>query len=128
MSKPASTKEDNYLKYAIIALVVVLVVLGIFFVQEYNNARKAQILDQIHRGVPLTAGEVTIIRPWMTFDYINRIFKLPPNYLKTNLSITDPSYPRATLSSDAAYSHTDATLLMNQVEGAVYNYLTTPAN
>jgi hypothetical protein len=116
--------EKSYLKYAIIALVVLLVILGIFFVQEYHAARKTQILNDIHSGVPLTSNDVSVIRPWMTFDYINRIFKLPPNYLETDLSISDPHYPRTSISSYATYTHTDPTLLVNQVEGAVYDYLT----
>ena len=37
----------------------------------------------------------------MTFDYINTLFKVPPGYLKTDLSITDPSVSRLSLSGYA---------------------------
>jgi hypothetical protein len=123
MSVENPKKESNYLKYVIIALVIILVVLGIFFVREYYNARHAQILDDIHRGVPLTASDVDIVRPWMTFDYINKIFNIPPSYLKNDLLISDPYYPHTSLSSYATYSHTNATLLTTQVESALNDYL-----
>lgn len=113
-----------YLKWTIVVLIILLVVLGIFFYHEYSQLRKAQIANDIHRGVPLTADDVDIVRPWMTFDYVNRIFNVSSTYLKNDLSITDPAYPHTTLSSYAQYSHIDPTLLTTQVEGALDNYLT----
>jgi hypothetical protein len=129
MNEPASVvKASNYLKYAIIALGIVLIVLGIFFVREYHAAQRARILDDIHHGVPLSASDVTIIRPWMTFDYINKIFNVSSSYLQTDLSISDPHYPRTSLSSYAEYSHTNITLLTNEVEGALNDYLMNSAH
>ncbi len=33
----------------------------------------------------------------MTFDYVNHLFTLPPQYLETTLGITDGRYPRLTI-------------------------------
>jgi hypothetical protein len=128
MSGEYPKKENSYIKYAIVACTIILVVLGIFAVHEYHVLRHAQILSDIHRGVPLTADDVAIIRPWMTFTYINKIFDVPPDYLKNAMSITDPAYPQLSLSGYANYSHTDIVTLMGQLDTALNNYLTNGAN
>jgi hypothetical protein len=40
---------------------------------------------------------VSDIEPWMTFYYINTVFKLPPSYLKDSFDITDLKYPNISL-------------------------------
>ena len=41
------------------------------------------------------------IESWMTFDYLDKIFSMPPEYLKSKLSISDSQYPRMTIHSYA---------------------------
>ena len=36
---------------------------------------------------------VDMIRDWMTFSYVNKVYNLPFDYLKTELSITNKKYP-----------------------------------
>ncbi len=42
-----------------------------------------------------------VLRPWMTFEYVNRVFGLPPEVLKDALHIADPKYPKLTIASFA---------------------------
>ena len=42
-----------------------------------------------------------VLRPWMTFEYVNRIFGLSPEILRDALGITDKRYPKLSI---AAYA------------------------
>lgn len=37
------------------------------------------------------------IESWMTFDFLNKAFGLPPEYLKNQLDISDKKYPDLTI-------------------------------
>jgi len=106
----------------LVVLGVLLVVLFIFLVRNYLSLRHANLISRrelslsafVQKHGALNASEVGVIRPWMTFDYINRIFDLPKDYLKDQLQISDPHYPNTTLgNSDTA----------SQVQAAIVNYL-----
>lgn len=121
----------KYIRYAIIALAAILVVLAALLIQNYISLRRAQIISARelwlsaflkNRG-PLTAGDVTFIRPWMTFDYVNKLFEVPPEYLRSSLSITQPSYPQLSLDAYAHDEHTDAATVVNEVERSLQSYL-----
>jgi len=69
-------------------------------------------------------SDIGNIRPWMTFDYVNRLFNLPPEYLKTRLSLSDSRYPRLSLSSCARKNNLDGNAFITSVQNAVRDYLT----
>ena len=75
-------------------LIVVLIVSGIVLVKEYRVLYKIGVLKrpQHPRELP---EKITIndIKPWMTFDYINKQFNLPDGYFKDALNISDSAYP-----------------------------------
>ncbi len=133
---PTPEKIMQYLKYAIIALIVIVVILAGFLIWNYTALERAQIINAremrlsalVHAHGPLTANDVGLIRPWMTFDYINTLYKVPLDYLKTQLSITDPSYPRLSLSGYAEYDATSTTAVLGVVEHSLAAYLTSHAS
>jgi hypothetical protein len=53
------------------------------------------------------------IEPWMTFQYINFVFKLPSDYLMHSLAIMDPHYPNVQL---ARYAHTNGLSIVTFLE------------
>ncbi len=120
-------------QYTLIILGVILLVLIVFAVMQYRALRRAQVINAreffitslIKRHGPLTANEAGLIRPWMTFDYINKTFNLPADYLKTHLSIADPRYPQLSLGGYAQSGHVDPNVFLRQVETAVRAYLVT---
>lgn len=122
----------KYLKYAIAILVIVILVLSFFFLKEYVALRRAQIISArelrlsafLQGHGPLTAGDVGVIRSWMTFGYINTIFKVPPAYLKNALSISDAAYPQLSLYGYADKEHLSAATVTGEVQTALFNYLT----
>jgi hypothetical protein len=133
---PTQGKIAAYLKYAIGALIVILVVLAALLIWNYIaltraqiiNAREIQLSAIVRAHGPLTASDVGLIRPWMTFDYINTLYKVPPDYLETQLSITDPSYPRLSLSGYAKYDATSTAAVLGIVENSLAAYLTAHAS
>jgi amino acid permease len=122
----------NYIKYAIIFLVILLLILGFFLVRNYVSLRRTQIINArefqlstlLKNHGPVTANDITVIRSWMTFDYINKLFNIPPDYLKNTLSISDPSYPQLSLYGYANHQHLNITIVMSDVESSTRNYLT----
>ena len=132
MTAHTAEKIVRHLKYAIITLIVVLVLLGALFVRNYLslmharliNARELQLSATMRDHGPFTVNDIGFIRPWMTFDYLNTLFKIPPDYLKASMSIKDTSYPRLSLSEYAKYQGTSTAAVLSEVENSLVAYST----
>jgi hypothetical protein len=59
----------------------------------------------------------------MTFDYINKLFGLPPTYLKDQLSISSPAYPKLTIGAYTKGIHANASSTLSGVQDSVRQYL-----
>lgn len=122
-------------KIALLILGAILIILIVLLIRNYLSLRRANIISRrelslsafVHKHGPLNADEVGVIRPWMTFDYVNRIFNLPQDYLKDQLQISDPRYPDLTLGAYASASGTDSTETVLRVEHAIVDYAKQPA-
>lgn len=131
MTLPEHHTTIKYIKYVVFTLFAVLVVLLIFLVHEYSSLRREQVVGArelwvstvLHEHGPVTASDVTFVRSWMTFDYINRLFQLPASYLQDQLSITDPRYPKMSISSYASHARIDVTPFISELDAAITNYL-----
>ena len=116
----------------VIGLVALLVVLSLFLLGQYFALRRASLISAhelwlstvLHEHGPITANDVSFIRSWMTFDYVNKLFGLPPGYLEDRLSITDPRYPQMSLGSYASHNHIDLADLTSELDAAIKDYLT----
>jgi hypothetical protein len=75
----------------------------------------------LRRSVPPTPASIA---DWMTFDYLNHVFKMPPEYLKGALKITDVRYPRLTVRGFAAGNKINVALALTQVKVLVEDFLT----
>ena len=69
--------------------------------------------------------DIDQIQSWMTFDYLNTIFKLPPAYLKTSLVITDTSYPNLHIGAYAHDAHLTQAQALAKVQEAITAYAPT---
>ena len=122
---------SRYIKIAIILLAVSLVSLVVFLVRDYLSLRRADFINRreislsafIQKHGPLTASDVGVLRPWMTFDYANKLFALPEGYLKDQLQISDTRYPNLTLGSYASMNKVDPAEAMVSIENAIVHYL-----
>lgn len=76
----------------------------------------------LRRSVPPSPASIA---EWMTFDYLNNVFKMPPAYLKNALKITDSRYPRLTIGGYATTNKIDPALTLAQVKAAVESFVKT---
>lgn len=116
-------------EWIVIALAVVLAVLVVFFVLGYVQIREERILNArqafeslLTRHGPLAAADVGAIRGWMTFDYVNRAFKLPAPYLQSALPVSDQNYPQLSIASYAHDENESEVAALAAVERAITNY------
>ncbi len=124
-------RAERYIRYALIVFGVLFLVLFVFLLAQYLflrrhylfDARQFHIPELLERHAPIPVSDAGLIHSWMTFDYINKLFALPPDYLKTKIPITDPYYPRTTISSYAKMENVDAAAMVTQVENAVRVYV-----
>jgi hypothetical protein len=63
------------------------------FTSEGLFSPMTDVQDSLHRTLVEEPG-IDATQSWMTFDYINRVYDLPPDALRTALRIVNPRYPR----------------------------------
>jgi hypothetical protein len=120
------------LKIIIVLLLVVLLCLLTSLVRQYRQiqhldyiqtARSQHSLNAIHGNGPVNVKDTSQIQTWMTFDYVNHVFNISPDYLKKHLFITDTKYPRITISQYAKNVGIDKTIALQQVQQFVKLYV-----
>ena len=85
-----------------IILMVVLAIMFIWFVLDIQylyqtGAIRPNILGIRRAALQRPALVPQQIESWMTFRYINYVFRLPVNYLPAKLNISNSHYPNITL-------------------------------
>lgn len=107
-----------------VIVVVVITAVNHYFpkVRHVLNPHGLVLAFQKSHG-NLAASDSNLIRSWMTFDYINTIFKLPPDYLKGQLSISDPHYPRVSISSYAKNNSLNESAFLGEIQQTVRGYV-----
>src|ERR1035437_6268606 len=84
---------------AVILLIILLLLTTKYFIHSikiyYNEGELHPHYKSVRSSVYNETKDQKLaqLASWMTFDYINVVFGIPPDYLKTNLNITDPGYP-----------------------------------
>ncbi|NVN96578.1 MAG: hypothetical protein HXX18_15010 [Bacteroidetes bacterium] len=66
--------------------------------------------------------DIKNIKPWMTFNYLNVIFKLNPLYLKNALNITDFKYPNIRIDKYARKKNINPQLYVEDIKNLIINY------
>jgi hypothetical protein len=114
------------LKGTIVCALLVLIALCILLVRQYRHLRRVEfvtahgsVLSALHARGPLDANSANLVASWMTFDYINHLFALPPQYLQKTLDITDSRYPHLALSEYADDAHLGQATFLAHVQNAV---------
>ena len=128
------TPEEHswYAEITIAILIIVLVVLSMFLVQQYRTAlRQGEISAErlqfanLVRHHSLGAVDVSLIAPWMTFNYVSVSFKVPISYLMTALGVPGAAadYPNETIGHYAKTIATSTSDFLTSVRSAVRSYL-----
>ena len=73
-------------------------------------------------GLQPTPPTIDTIQSWMTFDYLDHVFKLPSTYFKTDLGITDTRYPRMSLTRFSTDKGISAAAAVLRVQNALRGY------
>lgn len=124
--------QRSIIDWVIAGLGVILAVLLFFLVRQYSSLRRNTILrgqttwvtTALRDRAQSAAASAETIQSWMTFDYVNKVFYLPPEYLKTRLAIADPRYPKLTIGEFAEDNHRGTSSTLNDARTAVQQYLT----
>ncbi len=121
---------------AVGVLVAVLIALCVLSVKDFRQLRRTAFfgarmntLAAIRsRHGHMTTADVDLIQTWMTFDYLNAVFMLPPDYLRESLHITDARYPFLTLTKFARGAGVDQNTVLARTQDEVRQWLasTTP--
>ena len=111
-------------------LILILIFAGLLF-QQYKQIRHLQHINQ--RGIalrmldskpkPLKQEDASSTQSWMTFDYINHVFDIPPEYLQNQLVIKDKKYPKITISNYSKESGLDQSSTLLKVQDFIRNFL-----
>lgn len=73
----------------------------------------------------LTSDDISKIEWWMSFEYVNFAFHIPPEYFRDTLGIDDKKYPRIALRKYAKEQGKDVTVFVQDIRTLVGDYLTT---
>jgi hypothetical protein len=128
MKNPFPDNKKILNKLGLIVLILLCMFSFVWFIGTYNTLHRSGelIADySIRKGHPTRLSHsvsVNSINTWMTFDYINVIFKLPKNYLQTTFNITDPRYPNIRVGNYIKQHNLNLREFMNSLELAITNY------
>ena len=127
------TKAHNWFKKQRVAHILLIIILLAFCVIElkaiYTDTRFIFTHPNPHmtyqNGHIVRAPNITTpneIQSWMTFNYLNFIFKLPPSYLQNYFQISDPHYPNAQIGRYARVHKLDSVQFVKNIQSAVSSY------
>ena len=130
--KKMSHEQKKFLAKAGIALLALLCVGAIlWFVTSLQQSIKSGDLqpdsaiikkpDDVHVTRMVT---IESVRSWMTFDYLNVVFKMDPSFLKNALAITDKRYPNIRIDAYIREHKLDPQVFMDGVRQAITSYPT----
>lgn len=120
---------NRLLKIAVVAGILALLVLALLLFGQYRGLEREHLMTD-HRSLltslkqsgTLEPEDASFIESWMTFDYIDYVFSLPPSYLQSSLSIQDPRYPRVTIEEYAEDAHLNLAATLGEVQAAVRSF------
>lgn len=109
-----------------VALVIAAFILGAVshsVFSDYLRIRHENYLYQHVQDHTHILTDVELIRSWMTFSYINRIFNLPVDYLKDELGINDPDYPGISISKAAKVGNISTSRYTDKVKDIIKQFV-----
>jgi heme/copper-type cytochrome/quinol oxidase subunit 3 len=130
-NKTKTENMEKWIRLSILLFVITLIVLFIFFLKQYIilkkadiiNIRETEISSLIKSHNKFSAQDADIIRSWMTFDYINKLFNIPQSYLQTTLNITSSHYPKLVVSDYIEDNRLDKNIFLQSLISAVKGYI-----
>ena len=112
--------KKNNLEIIIIILLLILIGISALIFVEINRPINIQ---SVHRREPWGVNDLSRVQGWLTFDYLNFVFRLPPTYLESKLPASDNRYPNISIDHYAdrhALGHPQFLVI---VKSAIRDYL-----
>lgn len=109
---------------ALIVLVAVLAYAAWGITQDLaaislQGVRRNRLFGQLPQQTALAPSEV---QGWMTFRYLNLVFRLPPEVLHQALAINNSRYPNLSVSSLAKQQNKAVTQELLEIQSAINSY------
>ena len=125
--KPFKFNKHMLMKVLVVVLSILFVLSIVWLIYSVKNLTKSGDLETNPNLRKLSTytyntKNVNKITPWMTFDYINTIFKLDPSYLKNALLIDDTRYPNIRLDNYAKRHNLILPIYMRDIENIITKY------
>ncbi len=111
--------------FILILLCSVSIIWFIATIKNFHKKGELTIDYSLRKGYPTRLRHtinLNTIKTWMTFDYINVIFKLPKMYLRDTLNINDPRYPNIRIDNYTRHNNIDSSMFLNKIEQVITNY------
>lgn len=89
--RPISDHKEKIFYAILSGFILFFVFISFKFIIRYEDINEKS--DRLSRKEHLDRSNVTPIKDWMTFGYINKIYNLPQDYLKDKIGITNKKYP-----------------------------------
>ncbi len=122
-------------KPLVIILSIIIIFSAAYCIRQYSRVQRFQLIASYREAITQKMAEfhgkligknTDLIASWMTFDYINRIFALPSDYLKNTLVISDSSYPLIPISRYAKNHKLDEIQFLAEMKKTVADYFLSP--
>jgi hypothetical protein len=112
----------------VLAVTLFMVARDVASLRQRGAIRPAHARDLLRFIVPMEAPtststpSVANIRDWMTFDYLNKAFRLPPAFLKASLEIRDARYPGLSIRQYASRLKVTPSSALERIRNAIAQF------
>lgn len=119
----------KFLNILICLSILAIFILYFFIIKDFKKVKNIDSENKIHFNKKISKNKIPIninnwnIEPWMTFDYVNKIFNLPTEYLKDNLNIENSRYPKISIRSYIKNKNIDENLYMSEIKNTINNFI-----
>ena len=111
----------NHLKT--VGLGIIIIILLVVLIVIFGAIRQPLRLPPIPRHAPWSEPDLARVQPWLTFDFINFVFRLPPTYLASKLPAPDRRYPNLSIERYADRNNLNHAQFLNAIKINIGNYL-----
>ena len=126
----APHKTHLILEIILALMAVIIAVLCVLLAGQYQHIRqlnyisphRQSFLRSLQGSGPLSAADASSTQSWMTFNYVDRAFSLPPTYLQMNLNVSDSRYPNMTIMEYAKDAGLSPAAALSKVQTAIGAY------
>lgn len=123
MDRENSSEKNKSRKIWLILSAAALLLTVFFLARAFLNFKKHGFFappnyHDFHKKKLQTAE----VESWMTFDFLNKAFGLPPEYLKNQLDISDKKYPNLTIDNLAKNTNENSGAMLSKVKKLVEDF------